>query len=159
MINLEQILFQELKLAQILEMVSKDVISCQDLQTLCEEWWEVSIDAGTLFETYKLFKNTVTSENFRFIMIYESLIVILIARLSITKNIDYSLQQYLIELIESTHQNFFHLIMMLLSKMGDQAMVNNVWASALKEQVNAKCSEKFINMNEHQRNQEIIEKL
>lgn len=49
--------------------------------------------------------------------------------------------------------------MMLLSKMNDQAMCNNVWASALREQVNAKCSEKFIFMSEQQRNAEILEKL
>lgn len=52
-------------------------------------------------------------------MIYEALIVILIAKLSLTKNIDYELKEHLVSLMECTHQNFFHLILMLLTKMGE----------------------------------------
>ena len=50
-----------------------------ELMVLCEDWWSVTKDSSSLFEIYKIYRDTYTRKILRRSMILESLLVVLTA--------------------------------------------------------------------------------
>jgi len=50
-----------------------------DMMAVCEDWWSVTKDSTSLFELYKIYRDTFTRKTLRRSMILESLVVVLTA--------------------------------------------------------------------------------
>jgi hypothetical protein len=46
---------------------------------LCEEWWEVTKDSASLFDIYKIYRDTNTRKTIRKAMILECFIIVITA--------------------------------------------------------------------------------
>ena len=50
-----------------------------EMMAVCEDWWSVTKDSSSLFELYKIYRDTFTRKTLRRSMILESLVVVLTA--------------------------------------------------------------------------------
>lgn len=46
---------------------------------LCEEWWEVTKDSSSLFDIYKIYRDSKTRKTIRKALIYECILVVITA--------------------------------------------------------------------------------
>ena len=60
MLNLESILFQEVKIYGLIQELGKRDFSIYSLQTLCEDWWEISRESSSLFDLFRIYKEPTT---------------------------------------------------------------------------------------------------
>eukprot|EP00347_Sterkiella_histriomuscorum_P005428 403356654 len=161
MINLEAVLFQEIKLwtmIQSLEVIGPNTL--QKLMILCEEWWEVTKDSTCLFDIYKIYRDPHTRKTIRKGLIFESISVVITAFIVQNRQSSQLKSQFksLKKVLIQAHQNFIHVICYVLHRMGLEHIETNVWAVALKDIIYTKSrinGDVILTMTEDARNVEI----
>ena len=131
MLNLESILFQEVKICQLVDELKKGELQVASLQNLCEDWWEISRDSSTLFDLHRIYKEDRTKQSIQQSLIFECITVLLVAHFTKIAGFNQPIKQQLQQLMECSHSNFLHVVMYVLNKMGVDQSSENVWASAL----------------------------
>jgi hypothetical protein len=82
MINLEAVLFQEVKLNALKETLESQNSTSEDLMIICEDWWDVTKDSACLFDLYKIYRDPATRKSIRKALIFEAILVILTAHIA-----------------------------------------------------------------------------
>jgi hypothetical protein len=74
---------------------------------LCEEWWEVTKDAACLFDIYKIYRDPNTRKTIRKAIIYECIIIVILAYLlQRDEDVDPNVSKGLSNILKIAHQNF-----------------------------------------------------
>ena len=81
MINLEVVLLQETKVWELFTLILENQ-SYHNLIPLCEDWWEITKDATSLFDIYKIYRDPLTRKSIRKAMILECIVILLSAYLA-----------------------------------------------------------------------------
>lgn len=84
MINLEAVLFQEIKIHALKKTLESASSTQEDIMIICEDWWDVTKDSACLFDLYKIYRDPATRKSIRKALIFESILVILTAHVAQT---------------------------------------------------------------------------
>ena len=90
------------------------------MMAVCEDWWSVTKDSTSLFELYKIYRDTFTRKTLRRAMILESLVVVLTAffiqqeKVPMREKDQLKLLKRMTRLYHLAHQNLCHIICMIL---------------------------------------------